>query len=92
MKRTEFPLSAQNKIFQSARRFYGAVLQKMLSSFPLDHPLLRDMKVLESAHLNITPGTGMSTAFQQRILELGRGGGTARSWCREMSLIFKSKT
>ncbi|MEQ2206617.1 hypothetical protein XENOCAPTIV_000659, partial [Xenoophorus captivus] len=59
MARTELPVSAENKIFQSVRRLYEAVLQKMSSSFPLDHPLLRDMKVLDpAACLDITPGTG----------------------------------
>ncbi|KAL6487795.1 hypothetical protein MHYP_G00044210 [Metynnis hypsauchen] len=58
MKSTALPVSAEKKIFQSVRRFYEAVLQKMFSSFPLDHPLLKDMKVLDpAARLNITPGT-----------------------------------
>ncbi|MED6237163.1 hypothetical protein ATANTOWER_019952 [Ataeniobius toweri] len=58
MARTELPVSAEKKIFQSVRRLYEAVLQKMFSSFPLDHPLLRDMKVLDpAACLDITPGT-----------------------------------
>ncbi len=43
---------------RTVRSFYEAVL-KMFSSFPLDHPLLRDLKVLDpAARLNITPGTG----------------------------------
>ncbi|KAL6476210.1 hypothetical protein MHYP_G00147090 [Metynnis hypsauchen] len=58
MKSTALPVSAEKKIFQSVRRFYEAVLQKMFSSFPLDHPLLKDMKVLDpAARLNVTPGT-----------------------------------
>ncbi|XP_047210663.1 uncharacterized protein LOC124861183 [Girardinichthys multiradiatus] len=58
MARKELPVSAEKKIFQSVRRFYEAVLQKMFSSFPLDHPLLKDMKVLDpAARLDITPGT-----------------------------------
>ncbi|XP_034536243.1 uncharacterized protein LOC117810492 [Notolabrus celidotus] len=59
MRSEELPVSAKKKIFQSVRRFYEAVLQKMFSSFPLDHPLLRDLKVLDpAARLDITPGTG----------------------------------
>ncbi|CAI5785148.1 Hypothetical predicted protein [Podarcis lilfordi] len=47
----------EKKIFQSVRRFYEAVLQKMFSSFSLDNPLLRDLKVLDPiARLDFTPG------------------------------------
>nr|XP_054588381.1 uncharacterized protein LOC129153197 [Nothobranchius furzeri] len=57
MKSVELPMSTEKKIFQSVRRFYEAALQKMFSSFPLDHPLLRDLKVLDpAARLNIPPG------------------------------------
>ncbi|XP_034965228.1 uncharacterized protein LOC118082233 isoform X2 [Zootoca vivipara] len=57
MRSTELPVSAEKKIFQSVRRFYEAVLQKMFSSFPFDNPLLRDLKVLDpAARLDITPG------------------------------------
>ncbi|KAK5599796.1 hypothetical protein CRENBAI_015612 [Crenichthys baileyi] len=59
MARTELPVSAEKKIFQSVRRFYQGMLQKMFSSFPLDRPLLKDMNVLDpAARLDITPGTG----------------------------------
>ncbi|XP_059367570.1 uncharacterized protein LOC132106005 [Carassius carassius] len=59
MRSAELPVSAEKKIFQTVRSFYEAVLKKMFSSFPLDHPLLRDLKVLDpAARLNITPGTG----------------------------------
>ncbi|KAF7198990.1 transcript variant X6 [Nothobranchius furzeri] len=57
MKSVELPMSTEKKIFhflllrccRSVRRFYEAALQKMFSSFPLDHPLLRDLKVLDPA-------------------------------------------
>ncbi|XP_060124937.1 uncharacterized protein LOC118080162 isoform X1 [Zootoca vivipara] len=56
MRSTELPVSAENKIFQTVRRFYEAVLQQMFSSFPLDNPLLRDLKVLDpAARLDVTP-------------------------------------
>ncbi|XP_048861340.1 uncharacterized protein LOC125728385 [Brienomyrus brachyistius] len=56
----ELPVSAEKKIFQTVRSFYEAVLKKMFSTFPLDLPLLRDLKLLDpAARLNITPGTGM---------------------------------
>ncbi|CAM4577119.1 unnamed protein product [Leuciscus chuanchicus] len=62
MRSAELPVSAEKKIFQTVRSFYEAVLKKMFSSFPLDHPLLRDLKVLDpAARLNITPGTELST-------------------------------
>ncbi|XP_031149471.1 uncharacterized protein LOC116045763 [Sander lucioperca] len=58
MRSAELPVSAEKKIFQTVRSFYEAVHKKMFSSFPLDHPLLRDLKVLDpAARLNITPGT-----------------------------------
>ncbi|CAM4735805.1 unnamed protein product [Leuciscus chuanchicus] len=58
MRSAELPVSAEKKIFQTVRSFYEEVLKKMFSSFPLDHPLLRDLKVLDpAARLNITPGT-----------------------------------
>ncbi|KAA0722775.1 hypothetical protein E1301_Tti022107 [Triplophysa tibetana] len=58
MRSGELPVSAEKKIFQTVRNFYEAVLKKMFSSFPFDHPLLRDLKVLDpAARLNITPGT-----------------------------------
>ncbi|XP_054601663.1 uncharacterized protein [Nothobranchius furzeri] len=57
MKSVELPMSTEKKIFQSVRRFYEAALQKMFSSFPLDHTLLRDLKVLDpAARLDIPPG------------------------------------
>ncbi|XP_070408565.1 uncharacterized protein [Nothobranchius furzeri] len=65
MKSVELPMSTEKKIFhflllrccRSVRRFYEAALQKMFSSFPLDHPLLRDLKVLDpAARLDIPPG------------------------------------
>ncbi|XP_047226593.1 uncharacterized protein LOC124871367 [Girardinichthys multiradiatus] len=75
MARKELPVSAEKKIFQSVRRFYEAVLQKMFSSFPLDHPLLKDMKVLDpAARLDITPGTvaRLGALFPQLILSEDR--------------------
>ncbi|XP_047206297.1 uncharacterized protein LOC124858342 [Girardinichthys multiradiatus] len=74
MARKELPVSAEKKIFQSVRRFYEAVLQKMFS-FPLDHPLLKDMKVLDpAARLDITPGTvaRLGALFPQLILSEDR--------------------
>ncbi|XP_033028453.1 uncharacterized protein LOC117060345 [Lacerta agilis] len=57
MRSIELPVSVKKKIFQSVRRFYEAALQEMFSSFPLDNPLLRDLKVLDpAARLDITPG------------------------------------
>ncbi|XP_060125518.1 uncharacterized protein LOC118081198 [Zootoca vivipara] len=57
MRSTELPVSAEKKIFQTVRRFYEAVLQKMFSYFPLDNPLPRDLKVLDpAARLDVTPG------------------------------------
>uniref|UniRef100_A0A1A8J949 DNA (Cytosine-5-)-methyltransferase 3 beta n=1 Tax=Nothobranchius kuhntae TaxID=321403 RepID=A0A1A8J949_NOTKU len=57
MKSVELPMSTEKNIFQSVRRFYEAALQKMFSSFPLDHPLLRDLNVLDpAARLDIPPG------------------------------------
>ncbi|KAK5873254.1 hypothetical protein PBY51_018312 [Eleginops maclovinus] len=58
MRSAELPVSAEKKIFKTARSFYEAVVKKMFTSFPLDHPLLRDLKVLDpAARLDITPGT-----------------------------------
>ncbi|XP_060125482.1 uncharacterized protein LOC118081165 isoform X3 [Zootoca vivipara] len=57
MRSTELPMTAEKKIFQTVRRFYEAALQKMFSSFPLDNPLPRDLKVLDpAARIDVTPG------------------------------------